>query len=108
MQLPNETIEIGKDVLEKAWSISPTSVYGVLVGFLLLTVVYALFLNYQKDKKLYELNVSIIEVLKDLNTSLLLIKEDSEHYSDKLVTHITNSREHISEKISNLEKRIAQ
>ena len=59
-----------------------------------------------KKKALIELNGSTIEVLKDLNTSLLLLKQEGIKISEELKNHIDLSREHISNRISQLENKV--
>jgi len=101
---------VGKDALERAWDVSPTSIYGLLLGLLVLGVVYLLYkLNQkdkcleEKDKNLLELNISTIEVLKDLDKSLVLLKEEIGKEGGALKTQIDNTREHISTELSKIE-----
>jgi hypothetical protein len=98
--------EIIKETISKGFGTSPDTVYGILVGILILAIIAIAYHAYKLQGKLLELNISTIEVLKDLNTSLLLLKEEGANHSDKLINHINHTREHIAEKIVNLENRI--
>jgi len=95
-----------KEVINKAFETSPDTVYGVLVGILVVGILSLYYKNsrlqsknWKLQNKLISLNVSTIGVLKDLNTSLLLLKEESDNSTDKLINQITQIREHISNKI---------
>jgi hypothetical protein len=108
LQLPmTPEQELIHESVQRAFDISPETVYGVLVGLMLITIIWLSWYLYTCQKKLMELNISTIEVLKDLNTSLLLLKEEGDNHSSKLIDHISHTREHISEKINNLENRIS-
>ena len=91
-----------KEILKRAFDTSPDTVYGILVGLLVLAIMSLSWFNYRQQNKLVELNVSTIEVLKDLNTSLLLLKEEGVNLSERLVEHINHTRETISTKLENL------
>jgi len=95
------------EVVNRSFETSPDTVYGVLVGLLVIMLIGLCWYVYNLHKKLVELNISTIEVLKDLNTSLQLIKEESDNHSSKLIDHISHTREHISEKINHLQNRIS-
>lgn len=99
-QIP-DVVEIGNDALNRAWDINPASVFGVLVGLQLIAIVYLAYINSRKDKKLYELTVSSIEVLNDLNTSLLLLKEEGVQLSEKISEQFEFTRGHISQTLQN-------
>jgi hypothetical protein len=90
------------DTLDRVFEISPETVYGVLCLLLVLAIMYLTTQNRGMTKRLVELNVSTIDVLKDLDKSLLLFKEEAANMSDKLIQHLDYSREHISEKINQL------
>lgn len=91
-----------KEALRRAFDTSPDTVYGVLVGLLVLALIYMAWRLSRKDKKLMELNQSTIEVLKDLNTSLLLLKSEGNNLSERLVTHIDASSAKITDQIAHL------
>jgi hypothetical protein len=95
-------IQKSTDTLDRVFETSPDTVYGVLLLLLVLAVIYLAMQNRGMTKRLVELNVSTIDVLKDLDKSLLLFKEEAANMSDRLIQHIDHSREHISEKLANL------
>ena len=70
--------QITKETIKRSFETSPDTVYGILVGILVVAIFYMAYRLSVKDRKLVELNVSTIGVLKDLNTSLLLLKEELE------------------------------
>lgn len=91
-----------KELVERAWNISPDTVFGALVALMLSLCIYLILQLRKKDEKLVELNVSTIEVLKDLNTSLLLLKDEGVNMTDRLSAQLASTREHISDKIETL------
>lgn len=113
LQIPESldpVVGVGKDALERAWEVTPTTIYGLLLGLLLLAVIYLLYKITRKDKDLkeankhlLELNISNVEVLKDLNTSLLLLKEEGTKVGEAMKEQIDFTRGHIISEISKIE-----
>jgi len=97
-----DAVNMAPEAMERAWNISPGSVFGVLVGLQLLFIFYLAWLHRTKDNRLYKLNVDNIEILKDLNTSLLLLKEEGVNMSNDLRQHIDYTREHISSQLKSI------
>jgi len=91
--ITNNPMRYTDDAVRRSFETSPDTVYGVLVGLLVLGIIFMAWIIVRKDKKLIDLNVSTIEILKDLNTSLLLLKRE-----------IEETREHIEKDISTTRK----
>lgn len=85
-----------KDTTLRAFDISPSTVYGFLVGILVLAVIWLSYQLLRSQRQVVELNVGTIEVLKDLNTSLLLLKEEGVQLGSDLKEHLTYTREHVA------------
>lgn len=80
------------EAVRRSFETSPDTVYGVLVGLMVLAIMFMAWIIVRKDKKLIELNVSTIEILKDLNTSLLLMKREIEETREHLEQYISTTR----------------
>lgn len=106
--LANDTVFIvhlpptSTDTLDRVFDINPGTVYGVLCLLLCVAIIWLAFDNRRKDFQLLKITSSTVSILKDLNTSLLLIKEELEDGTNELKDHIKNTREHISEKINQI------
>lgn len=83
------------DTVQRAWDISPATVYGFLVGVLVLGLVFTVWQLIKSQKSLLDMSRDNIEVLKDLNTSLLLLKEEGVQLSGVIKEHFNFTREHI-------------
>lgn len=83
------------DTVQRAWDINPATVYGFLVGFLVLALVFTVWQLIRAQKALMDMSRDNIEILKDLNTSLLLLKEEGVQLSGVIKEHFNFTREHI-------------
>lgn len=88
----NNPLNYTGEAVRRSFETSPDTVYGVLVGLLVLGMIFMAWIIVRKDKKLIELNVSTIEILKDLNTSLLLMKREIEETREHLEQYISTTR----------------
>lgn len=70
---------MSEEIAQKAWDISPTSVYGFLVLLLLGTIIY-IYLEKKKERKEY------IKSLNDFNES---IKNMNKSMTDTMADHRT-------------------
>lgn len=95
---------VAGDAVRRSFETSPDTVYGVLVGLMVLCIFYLAWLLARKDRKLIELNVTTVEVLKDLNTALLLLKTEGVNVSDRLEAQIEETRDRILEKLNSLNR----
>jgi methyl-accepting chemotaxis protein len=81
-------IDIGRDAIQRSFDISPETVFGVLVGLLVIAILYLVWRLQRITNKLIDLNVSTISVLKDLTKALEMyreeIKETREHFNVQL------------------------
>lgn len=91
-------------VADRAFNVTPDTIYGLLVGLLVLAVIYLAWSLLKQQEKLVELNVSTIEVLKDLNTSLLLLKEEGVQMTDTIKEQFRFTHEHVRNLIEKLKK----
>lgn len=94
------------ETLERVFNISPETVYGVLCLLLCIAIMWLAWQLVKSQQQVVNLHIASIEVLKDLNTSLLLIKEQGVSMTTDLKEHIDYTREHLSAQISNIEKQI--
>lgn len=97
------------DTTDRFFGTSPDTVYGVLVGAMALAVI-ALWVAFTMQtrsytEKLVELNVSCVETLKDLSSNLERLRDAGVNMTDDLRAEINRTREHIAEKIENLNLR---
>jgi len=105
--------EMLKDAVERSFNVSPETVYGVLVGLLLLGLIYALIMNRVKDRRIAQMDdqllsgyKSTIEVLSSLDTTLKLFKQKSRDRNDFLLDKINTAHRHIIEEINELKSKI--
>lgn len=94
--------QIITDVIEKSFDVSPTTVYGVLVGLLVLGVIYALRIISKKDKKLYELNADTISVLVSIENSLEEFRTEQQRQGQQIGEHIKEAESRLLDYINKL------
>lgn len=91
------------DTTERFFTTTPDTVYGLLVGALVLAVVglWTAFALQTKSytSKLVELNVSCVETLKDLSANLERLRDAGVNMTEDLRGEIDRTREHIASKI---------
>lgn len=92
LNVSNNPMNYTGEAVRRSFETSPDTVYGVLVGLMVLAIMFMAWIIVRKDKKLIELNVSTIEILKDLNTSLLLMKREIEETREHLEQYISTTR----------------
>ncbi len=90
--------ELVKDAVERTFNISPGTVYGVLVGLLLLGLIYALYKIGQKDRKLLKINEDNIQVLTSIDKALEAIRNDSINLKEDLKERLNDLKSMINVK----------
>lgn len=109
--------DIATDIIDKTFSVSPTTIYGLLLLFLALGVTLLSYVVYrlwkitndtikEKDKYLLELNRSTIEVLKDLENVLDNLQNIHERSTTQILASLHDAKADITEKILLLESNV--
>ena len=91
-QVHNPIVNVGVDAINRSFEVSPTTVFGVLVGLLFIAVIYLAWNNQRLSNKLIELNVDTVAGLKDLTTIIQSFQKNIDY-----------TREHILDNIQNLQ-----
>lgn len=95
---------------ERFFETSPDTVFGLLVGALVLAVV-ALWVTYTLSTRTYtaklvELNLTVVGTLKDLSHNLERLRDAGVNMTEDLRTDITNTRDHIASKLVDIENHL--
>jgi len=102
--------DVVRDAITRTFELSPSTVYGLLAGILLILVIYLLLtkdrLNKRMTDKLMSIQKENLETLKDLGQGLLLLRESVGQGADAVTDFVDISHKNITAKIQNLENRL--
>lgn len=94
----NPVVEIGKDAIERSFNTSPDTVYGILVGLLVIGLFVCFYLYIRMSRRamddLVQLNKDTVETFTNVNAVLISINEKSEQQH---TTTLTKMKEHLFE-----------
>lgn len=109
--------DVVTDIINKTFHVTPTTIYGLLLLFLAMSVVLLVMaVNKlwkitsstikEKDKQIIDLNTSTIEVLKDLEKILDAVQNSTDKYTIQILEAIKDAKHDIGEKILLLENNL--
>jgi hypothetical protein len=86
----NMNPETQQQVIDRAFDISPTSVYGFIVAVLCIAVIVLSAALYAFSKKYIELNISMVQTLSDVKVLWTQTKDDIEKNHGTLHEKLTS------------------
>ena len=95
---------IQKEVIDKAFGISPDSVYGFVVAVLCIAIIFLAYALWTFSKKYIEINVSMIQTLGDLKSMWIQTKDEIEKNNDSIHDRLSAFEKLIETKIDFFKK----
>lgn len=99
-----EVTTIAKDVIQKSFEVSPDSVYGLLIGLLVVMLIVVFYLREQDKQTIIKLKLATLESLKDMNNSLVLLQQSQSNDSQRILVELQESQIRISKRFDEIAK----
>ncbi len=98
--------EVAKDVIIRSFETSPDTVYGLLIGFLVIMLGLTFWLRERDRRKMSDtiinLKLATLESLKDMNQSLVLLQQSQNQNSNRILEELDKAHERILERFKEI------
>ena len=99
-------VDIGKEILQRSFETSPDTVYGLLIGLLVVMLAVTFWLR-ERDRRrmsdtIINLKLATLESLKDMNSALVLLQQSQQHNADKILEELENTKQRMLERFKEI------
>lgn len=99
-------MDLAKEAITRAFEVTPDTVYGLLLGILLIMLGVVFWLRERENSKqmerLYELQGKTIKVIEESNTALMLVQQGLVNGNNQVVKQVEEARDRILEEFNEI------